>query len=626
MDSSTDDASNGVEILIVEDSPTQAEHLRHFLEENRFTVAVASNGKRGLEAAKRRKPTLIISDVIMPVMDGYTFCKKIKSDEMLRDTPVLLLTSLSSPQDVVKGLECGADNFIRKPYDEKYLLARIMHILTNRELRESERMQVGVLLRVGGQKHIITSERQQILDLLISTYEQAVQINEDLNVREKELAEAYQWLSGLYRIAKALNQATNEQEVAEQALERALELPGIQGGWISLKEGESGFRLASARGLPPALQVPGVFEGDCLCRRKLLSGELTQVVNIIECERLQKAKGDTRGLREHASVPLWIGDRTLGTMNLLGPLQGGMSDQHITILNGVGNQIGIALERARLHEHLEGLVGERTVALTAEIAERMRAEEAIRTLNEELEQRVIERTAQLEATNKELEAFSYSVSHDLRAPLRAIDGFSRLVLEDHAAHLDTEGQRFLTTIRASTKRMGVLIDDLLAFSRLGRTALRKSIVDMTALAQSVVNDLRQESDRTVEVTIEPLAPALADSSMIRQVFTNLIANALKFTRPHPHAAVTIGCRHGGHDTIYFVRDNGVGFDMQYAHKLFGVFQRLHSQEEFEGTGVGLALVQRIIQRHGGRVWAEGKVNEGATIHFTITRVGKGPDG
>jgi len=626
MDSGSDVATIGLEILIVEDSPTQAEHLRHLLEENRFTVAVASNGKEGLEEAKRRKPTLIISDILMPVMDGYAFCKKVKSDDALKETPVVLLTSLSSPQDVVKGLECGADNFIRKPYDEKYLLARIRYILASRDLRKNEKMHAGVLIKVGGQTHIVTAERQQVLDLLISTYEQAVQINEDLSAREKELAEANQWLGGLYRIAKALNQATSEQQVAEKALERALELPGIQGGWISLKEGESGFRIASARGLPPALQVPGVFEGDCLCRRKLLSGELTQVVNIIECERLQKAKGDTRGLREHASVPLWIGDRTLGTMNLLGPLQGGMSDQRITILNGVGNQIGIALERARLHEHLESLVGERTVALTAEIAERMRAEEAIRTLNEELEQRVIERTAQLEATNKELEAFSYSVSHDLRAPLRAIDGFSRLVLEDHAAHLDAEGQRFLTTIRANTKRMGVLIDDLLAFSRLGRTALQKSIVDMTALAQSVVNDLRQESDRPVEVTIEPLTPALADSSMIRQVFTNLIANAFKFTRHQPHPAVTIACRHEGHEGLYSVEDNGVGFDMQYAHKLFGVFQRLHSQEEFEGTGVGLALVQRIIQRHGGRVWAEGRVNEGATIYFTITRVGKGPDG
>jgi len=288
-----------------------------------------------------------------------------------------------------------------------------------------------------------------------------------------------------------------------------------------------------------------------------------------------------------------------------------------------GAQIDVSLTISPIKDASGEITGALCVA--RDMTERRRAEEAIRTLNEELEQRVIERTAELEATNKELEAFSYSVSHDLRAPLRAIDGFSRLVLEDHAPHLDAEAQRFLTVIRTNTKKMGDLIDDLLAFSRLGRKDLHKSIVDMTALARSVVDELRDESSRPVEVTMEPLAPALADSSMMRQVLANLISNSLKFTRPHPHAAVTIGCRHGGHGTIYFVRDNGVGFDMQYAHKLFGVFQRLHSQEEFEGTGVGLALVQRIIHRHGGRVWAEGKVNGGATIHFTLARGGEGPD-
>ncbi|MCI0408743.1 MAG: GAF domain-containing protein, partial [Acidobacteria bacterium] len=205
-----------------------------------------------------------------------------------------------------------------------------------------------------------------------------VRINEELQEREEEIAQSNLWLKGLYRIAKVLNQATSEQEVAEKALERAMELPGIQGGWISLKEGGSGFRIASVDGLPPALQTPGAFEGDCLCRRKLLSGELTQVINIIECERLQKAKGDTRGVRLHASIPLWIGDETLGIMNLIGPQQGGVSDQHIMILNGVGNQIGIALERARLHERLERMVEERTAALTAEIAVRKEVEAALR--------------------------------------------------------------------------------------------------------------------------------------------------------------------------------------------------------------------------------------------------------
>jgi PAS domain S-box-containing protein len=288
-----------------------------------------------------------------------------------------------------------------------------------------------------------------------------------------------------------------------------------------------------------------------------------------------------------------------------------------------GALVHVSLTVSPIRDTLGEITG--ALSIARDMTERRRAEEAIRTLNEALEQRVVERTAELEAANKELEAFSYSVSHDLRAPLRAIDGFSRLVLEDHVDDLDAEGRRFLTVIRTNTKKMGDLIDDLLAFSRLGRKGLQRSGVDMTALARSAVDELRDESGHPVEVTIEPLAPAMADRSMMRQVFMNLVSNAFKFTRHQPHAAVTIGCHPGGQGTVYFVRDNGVGFDMQYAHKLFGVFQRLHSQEEFEGTGVGLALVQRIIQRHGGRTWAEGKVSEGATIYFTLTRGGEGPN-
>ncbi len=378
MDSSVGLADSGVEILIVEDSPTQAEQLKQLLEENRFRVAVASNGKKGLEEARRRKPTLVISDILMPEMDGFTLCKGIKSDETLKDMPVLLLTSLSSPHDVVRGLECGADNFIRKPYDERYLLARIKYILVNRELRRNERMQAGVVMRVAGQTHIITSERQQILDLLISTYEQAISINEELQHREQEIVRSNLWLKGLYNIAKALNRCTTEQQVADQVLDMALELPDIQAGWVVLHEGATGFRTVCSRGLPPALEGPGALEGDCLCRRKLLSGELSHTVNLLECERLQKAKGDIGGFRLHVSVPLRIGERPLGVINLLGANLRPTDDRHIAILNGVGNQIGIALERARLHGRLEDLVEERTSALTAEIAERKRAEIALR--------------------------------------------------------------------------------------------------------------------------------------------------------------------------------------------------------------------------------------------------------
>ena len=364
-----------VEILIAEDSATQREKLKYLLEERGYAVTAAPNGKDALAAARRRKPAVIISDVMMPELDGYGLCKAVKADAKLKDIPLILVTTLSDPRDVLLGLECGADNFIRKPYDGKYLLSRIDYLLMNLEMRKSQKMQMGVEINLGGKKHFITAERQQILDLLISTYEQATFLNAELKVREQELSHSNDVLNGLYQIADGLNRAVTEKEVADLALERALTLPGVQAGWITLYESGTGHRLLAARNLPPALEGPGAMEGDCVCQRKLESGELDGVTNIQECERLGRAKGNTRGLRYHASVPLWRGDQTVGVMNLVGPEKGLFTETELKVLYGVGNQVAVALERARLHEHLEQLVQERTAALTVEIAERKRVQE-----------------------------------------------------------------------------------------------------------------------------------------------------------------------------------------------------------------------------------------------------------
>ena len=456
--------NNDTEILIAEDSPTQAEQLKHILTRHGYRVSAAKNGREALALLNIRKPMIVISDVVMPEMDGYQLCRRIKEDENFKDIPVIMVTSLSDPKDVLKGLECGADNFIVKPYEEQYLLSRIRYLLANKDLRESEEAKTGVNILFTGQSYSITSNRLQILNLLLSTYETAVQKNSDLIKAQNKL--------------RALN------------------------------------------------------------------------------------------------------------------------------------------------EQLEQKVEERTAALKAEISERKRAEQEIRKLNEELERRVIDRTAQLQFANNELEAFAYSVSHDLRVPLRAIDGFSLILLDEYTDKLDDEGKRLLSIVRENTKKMGQLIDDLLQFSRAGRKEIVRSEINMEELAHKAFNELKPTAgERNVDLKINSLPPAYGDTSVIYQILINLISNALKYTKPKDAAVVEIGGREEKRENIYYVKDNGVGFDMRYVNKLFGIFQRLHSPEDFEGTGVGLALVQRIIHKHGGRVWAEGKINEGASFYFTLPNIG-----
>jgi light-regulated signal transduction histidine kinase (bacteriophytochrome) len=253
-----------------------------------------------------------------------------------------------------------------------------------------------------------------------------------------------------------------------------------------------------------------------------------------------------------------------------------------------------------------------------EMEQRKKVEKEVKKLNADLERRVLERTSQLGAANKELEAFAYSVSHDLRAPLRAIDGFSKFVLEDHSTKLNSEGKRLVSLIRINTQKMDKLITDILALSRVTRSEHKKSKVDMTKMAMSMFNEVASpEIKSRLNLIIDTLPVIFADPTYIKQVWINLISNAIKFSSLSKHPEIRIGGYIEKETNVYYVKDNGVGFNPEYGHKLFGVFQRLHKDDEFEGTGVGLAIVQRIIHRHGGKVWAEGKEGKGAKFYFSL---------
>jgi signal transduction histidine kinase len=290
-------------------------------------------------------------------------------------------------------------------------------------------------------------------------------------------------------------------------------------------------------------------------------------------------------------------------------------------------------EILNLYLALAGLLGS--------ILDKRASEESIRKLNEELEQRVRDRTSQMEAAYrelqienserkraeekqqeayKELESFSYSVSHDLRAPLRHMSGFVELLQKKLGDFPDEKVHHYMAAIAGASKKMGTIIDDLLAFSRFGRSDMHKRIVKCGALVNEILMELPDEvKERDITWNIEELPEVYGDQSMLRLVLVNLISNAVKYTKPRPHAEIGIGCREDNNEFVFFVKDNGVGFNMKYSDKLFGVFQRLHSHDEFEGVGIGLANVRRIISRHGGRTWADGFINQGATFYFTIPK-------
>jgi PAS domain S-box-containing protein len=414
--------------------------------------------------------------------------------------------------------------------------------------------------------------------------------------------------SALLRLAKALGQTDQLSDVMEAALREIGPIMGYRNLWAYLfaDDGKTAVLIQAhgevaekARAEFPVLPV----EGDRYLEELRDAHETVVVEDARTDPRTNKAIVELIGNRTIVNTPMLLADRKIGIVGTGSMGADGVcvpSRLQLDFFEAMVSHVAVAFDRIRL------------------LGDRARAMEETRALNAELNARVVERTLQLQAANKELEAFSYSVSHDLRAPLRHIDGFSKILMDDYSDSLDPRAQRYLGLIRGGAHTMGRMIDDLLQMARVDRRDLSRQPTDLNAVVAEVLDELRSDvADRAIEWSIEPLPIVSCDPGLIKLVFGNLLSNAVKYTRSREPAIIRVAQEPGSGPPVIVVQDNGAGFDPRYADKLFGVFQRLHRADEFEGTGIGLATVQRIIQKHGGRVWADAAVDRGATFSFTL---------
>ena len=445
-----------------------------------------------------------------------------------------------------------------------------------------------------------TSELQKAINELGKEIGERRKAEDALNVSLGELSRKNRMEAIINAITGSVHRSVNLPEVLSNAVKSIKEnMPGVDYIGIFMVEGDNAV-LTAYSGYPDNVyeKMKIIPSPKGLTWKTIAEGKTTYCPDAENDAAIGQA-GRELGTKCYISMPIRYEGRVVGVVNINSLTKDALDEEERGLLDTAAIQIEAAVRNASIVEILR------------------ETEKENRSLNEELKRRLEELTA----VNKELEAFSYSVSHDLRAPLRAIDGFSRILLEDYSEMLDEEGHRLFSVIRSNTLNMGQLIDDLLAFSRLGRQDVLPVEVNVGEMVRHVFKELLPEdSDRTLKFTLNHLPPAYGDRAMIRQVIVNLISNAIKFTRNKgDEAAIEMTGHSNGRENVYCIRDNGIGFDMSYVDKLFGVFQRLHSQKEFEGTGVGLALVKRIVARHGGRVWAEGNVGEGAAFYFSLPK-------
>jgi PAS domain S-box-containing protein len=531
-------------LLIVDDDPTSLKLLRVQLEAEGHAVFEAHDGMDALALLNRQRVDAVISDILMPRMDGYRLCHEIRMNMRLHDLPFILYTAtFTSPGDEKLALNVGADKYLPKPASVEIIIA--------------------ALHEVSATPH--AAPQPKALEEVEVLKEYSEQLVSKLKKRNTELQEQTEVL----RVSEA--RYTNIVNLAADAIISVDEKQRI----VIFNQGAErifGYTAAEMLGQPLDMLLPAhLAEAYCVHIRGFAT-ESGPARDMNRCAEIHGRRRDGTEFPAEASI-------------------------------------------SKVKENGEF----RFTVFLRDVSAREQAEEEIRQLNINLERRVLERTDELQAANLELEAFSYSVSHDLRAPLRSIDGFSQALLEDYADQLDDQARDHLNRIHGATQRMGHLIDDMLTLSHVTRTEIHRESVDLSAFAADVLAEFQKsEPERKVDCRIESGLITAGDERLLRVLLINLLGNAWKFTGKTTNAKIEFGAMQNSTGAMeFFVRDNGAGFDVNYAGKLFGPFQRMHLLSEYPGTGIGLATVKRIVVRHGGRVWAEGQVGQGATFYFTL---------